>query len=390
MNKKLKSIVYINFRPYENAGKILDYLLENFENVFLFSFNFHKLGKNQEPSKLKIFKKGHFIKEKELYQINLPSPLTLTFLLLPVRSLMIMIQIIWYSIILKKKYKKLDIYFTVNAFTAWIGNILRSLKIVKKTIFWVWDYYPPINTNKIVTLFRWIYWQFDKIGATSNSLIFLNRRLENLRKDIGILSKRAKYPIVEIGTNPISKVESKENLNRPILFGFIGVVKKSQGLDIFFDTARELKSLLPNSMLEIIGSGPDELYFKRRAKKCPIKTKFYGFLPSENEISRIVSKWDIGIATYIPEESNVSYYGDPSKIKVYLSFGIPVVTTDVYVFSKEVAKSKAGVIIDYCKKSEFISAISIILSAHKQFRERALLLAQKYHYKKIYPKIFNI
>src|SRR5579859_4977800 len=101
-----RTIIYVNFSPYENAGKILDYLLENFENILLFSFNFHRLGKGQEPSKLKIYKNGQVIQEQRLQQFNsLRIPVSLLFLFLPLRSLSIFIQIFWHVLLLKKTYK---------------------------------------------------------------------------------------------------------------------------------------------------------------------------------------------------------------------------------------------------------------------------------------------
>jgi hypothetical protein len=62
----MNSVVYVNYSPYENSGKILDYLLENFEYVFLFSIAFHPLGKKQKTNKISIFKKGKIIKESSM------------------------------------------------------------------------------------------------------------------------------------------------------------------------------------------------------------------------------------------------------------------------------------------------------------------------------------
>lgn len=382
-----KTIIYVNFSPYENAGRILDYLLENFENILLFSFNFHKLGKGQEPSKLKIFKKGELKKEYALYQMFVPR--SLGFFFLPLRSFIIFLQILRHTLRLKKDYDNYHIYFTVNAFTAWVGNILKKLGLVEKTIFWVWDYYPPLHEDKIVMFMRWLYWQFDKIGTSSDRVVFLNKRLESLRKDIGILPKKANYPIVSIGTKPIVGIK-RSKYQRTVTLGFLGVLKKSQGLDLIFNNARGIHQLFPNLKLQIIGSGPDKAYFKRKAKKNPIPTVFHGFLPTEKQVKKVLSGCDIGLAPFIPEEGNVSYYGDPSKIKVYLSYGLPVITTDVYIFSREIAKEKAGVIIDYYQPEGVIKAISEILGNYEQYQKRAVKLAKKFYYKEIYPEIFKV
>ena len=67
--KKFESIIYVNYSPYENSGKIFDFLLENFENVFLFSIGFYSIKTKQQLNKLLIFKNGKLEKEHHLFQI---------------------------------------------------------------------------------------------------------------------------------------------------------------------------------------------------------------------------------------------------------------------------------------------------------------------------------
>lgn len=386
-NKRGRSIIYVNFSPYENTGKILDYLLDSFKYVFLFSFNFHKLGRTKEDNKLYVFHNKRIVKKYDLYQI--PVPLTLIFLLLPLRSILIFIQIFLYTLYLRKKYSTIDYYFTVNAFTAWSGQIVKKVGLVKKTVFWVWDYYPPIHENKIIKFMRRVYWYFDKISSRSDHLIFLNERLKTLREKIGIISKGHNFPIIPIGTCPnFSRMKS---LKDSLSLGFMGVLKKSQGLDLIFDNLNELGKIYPNLKIDIIGSGPDEKYFRNRAKCFPVEINFHGFLSERKykKINKILSGCSIGIAPYVPEKSNVSYYGDPSKIKMYLSFGLPVITTNVFAFSEELKETKSGIIIDYYKKNEFIKAVNTIKNNYLYYQTNAKKLAKKYFYKKLYSSMFE-
>jgi glycosyltransferase involved in cell wall biosynthesis len=144
----------------------------------------------------------------------------------------------------------------------------------------------------------------------------------------------------------------------------------------------------PDIRLEIIGSGPDEAYFKKRAQKTSLPTRFYGFVPSKTKVAKILAKCTIAIALYLPEKSNVSNYTDNSKIKDYLSLGLPTITTNI-PSAEEVKKERAGIIINYQKPQEFIYAISTIISDYKSFQENALNFSKKYYYKKIYPEIFR-
>ncbi len=385
--KATSTIVYINYSPYENSGHILDFIKEKFQRVIVFYFNFYSLNKKNESSSLRIFKRGRLIRQQRLFQIPSPSNIYILFLLLPIRSFVNFTQILYYTHKIRLLYKSPFLYFTVNAFTAWVGIILRKIKLIDKTIFWVWDYYPMKNNNKIVMGMRWIYWQFDKMANKSDRIIFLNSRLIQLRKDAGVLPKHDHYRIIPIGTDPIKTVKQKNHL-RPIL-GFIGVIKRSQGLETVYDAAPLLTKKYSNIELDVVGSGPDESYFKKRAKKGNLKTHFYGFISDEKVVMQVVQKFEIGLALYIPNESNVSYYGDPSKIKDYLSQGIPVITTDVFQFSREIHNLNAGIIIPHDSPQKLLLAIEKIIRNYYEYQVNALKLAKKYEYRALYPKLFS-
>jgi glycosyltransferase involved in cell wall biosynthesis len=379
--RQKKSIIYINFAPYENAGRILDYLVENFSLVILFSFDFHEL-KNYRSNQIKIYCDGKITQEIKLFK--LPTPEFLLFISLPLIALLIALQTTLYVLYFRKIYGKFDIYLTVNAFTAWVGNILRDFKIVSKTIFWVWDYYPPGETDLRIKVARFAYWKFDKNSTKfSDSVIFLNKRLEMLRKKIGVLPKNKSYPIIPIGTDP-KNISFLANTT----VGHMGVLKKSQGLDLLFDNLEQLSKNIPKLKIEILGSGPDEKYFKQRAKKNP-NVKFYGFVEKENEVDKIIKRWSVGLATYMPERSNGAYWTDPSKIKAYIGQGVPVITTKITGFSDEIENSNAGIVIDYYDSKKFIKSIIIILKNQKKYKENAFKLAKKYYYKNIYKNLFT-
>lgn len=386
MSKRRGSILYVNFAPYENTGNILDYLLAQYTYVFLFVFNFHTLGKKQRRSHGEVYINGKHTSTIPLLTLKVPQGFIFVFL--PLRSAGIFLQILWHTYRLKRTYGAIDTYFTVNAFTAWVGNVLVWLKLVTRQIFWVWDYYPPLHPDKVVVLMRWVYWQFDKSASTFGRVVYLNRKLEQLRRDIGILPKSLKHDVVGIGTS--THFVTRRSKKHQLTLGFIGVLKNSQGLDMVFDASEELVRRYPNIRLKIIGSGPYEQELRARASSSPLPTSFYGLLSVRNpKAVSLFSDVTIGLALYVPDESNVSYYGDPSKIKDYLSFGIPVITTNVFEFSKEIKKYNAGLIIPYGSKKHFIRALRSISHNYALYTGNAKRLARRYEYNRIYPDIFK-
>jgi glycosyltransferase involved in cell wall biosynthesis len=379
-----RSIVYLNYSPYENSGHILEYLLENFESVYLFSLAFHTLG-NKSKNKFTIYKKGKLVSEEYLFYLTVPE--SLVFFFIPFRSILNALQIIRKILTIKKDYGKLDVFFTVNAFTATLGRILKKFHIVNETVFWVWDYYPINHPSILATIMRWIYWQFDKYATYSDRVVYLHKHLVEIRKSKGLINKNAKCLVIPIGTGerlPVIKKEMKK-----IKIGFIGVLKQSQGIDMLIDSAATLSNRFKNISFEIIGSGPDEELFRKRAKNTThVKYHFYG-LTSEEKFRKILYNCTIGISPYTPDKSTVSRYTDPGKPKRYLEFNLPVITTGVFDFSKEIERYRAGMVIRYDDYEGFADALTIILKNYSKFTKDVVRLHQKYYYKKLYTSLFS-
>ncbi len=383
----VKKVFYVNYFPYDNSGKILDYLRENNKYVFLFLAGFYKIGNKKKINKLAIYKDGILEKETPFYEFSISQKLL--FFLLPLKSILTFVQIFWAFASVYIRYGKIDIYFTVNAFPATIGILLKKVGLVKNTLFWVWDYYPFNHEKKIVVLMRRVYWQFDKFATLfSDNTFFLHKRMILPRKRENIIPKLGIYKVVPIATGEANFNSNMKVHDKKIKIGFIGVLKKSQGLDIIFDNQEVIHKNFPNISFEIIGSGPEELYFKRRAKNSPLSVKFYGYV-EESQFEKILKNCHIGIAPYMPEPGTVSFYTDPGKPKRYINFGLPVITTNIIEFSNVIKKHKAGIVIDYYSSIQLVAAIKKIMSNYKKYQLNAVELNNKFYYKKIYPTMFN-
>ncbi len=378
-----KSIVYVNFSPYDNAGKILDYLISNFVLVIHLSYDHLRLKNGRKSNILTVYENGLVVQRKLL--IPLRTPEFFRFPSLPGVALLILTQTLWYSWHYSRRRGKIDYFLSVNAFTAWVGNLLRKTNLVDKTIFWVWDYYPPTYPDWRIRLLRFVYWKFDKPAVRfSDRLAFISHKLISLRKQLGVLGKQNRYPVIPIGTDPIKSPSVK----RGKIIGFLGMLKTSGGLDLLFDNLPTLSRIFPDLKIEIIGSGPEETHFRARARKWNNIVKFWGFIEKSDEVDKIMRRWSVGLATYLPVSYNESYWTDPSKIKAYVSQSVPVVTTDVPYLAREIQKFKAGIVIEYNNSQQFIKAIDTLLRQKIRYSEQALRLAKQYEYRKIYKKFF--
>lgn len=379
-----QSIVYVNFSPYDNAGRILDFLCSRFSLVIHFSYDHLRLKNGRKTNILTIYKNGIIIEKKFL--IPLRTPEFLRFPSLPIVALLIFLQTYWYTYKAKRQFHAITYYFTVNAYTAWIGTYLKKMKFVKKTIFWVWDYFPPGYPDWRIKIMRWVYWKFDKPSVLATDIVTsISDRLMKLRYDVGAIPFYKKYTVIPIGTNPINKIQIKKGN----IIGFLGMLKQSQGLDLLFNSMDQIHKEFPDITFEFIGSGPEEMRFRKRANRWKNICTFHGYIEREADVEHIMQKWSIGLATYLPIPSNESYWTDPSKIKAYLSQGVPVITTDVPQFAKEIAKYKAGIVISYYQPRELINAINTLMKNKYAYAQNALRLAQKYTYVTLYKKFFS-
>lgn len=383
MNAK-GGIIYVNFSPYDNAGRILDFLVQTFRTVIHFSYDHLRLQNGRKTNVLTVYQHGVITEKHRL--IPLRTPEWLRFASLPIVALLILIQTWWHAKRLKHIYQDVRFYLSPNAYTAWIGSVLKTIRIVDTMIFWVWDYYPPGFPDWRIRFLRWVYWHFDKPSIISADILaFISDKLLKLRHDFQSLPAHKRYKIIPIGTNPITTVPKQTR----VIIGFLGMLKESQGLDFLFDALPELTKHLPNVTFEIVGSGPQETYYRNRAKKWRNVVKFYGFVERDDDADKIMRRWSVGLAPYLPVPSNESYWADPSKIKAYLSQGVPVVTTPVPYFSKELVQHKAGKVVPYGNTAALLSAIRTILRHKRLYGPNALRLAKRYEFRRLYRQFFK-
>ncbi len=376
-----KSLIYVVYAPYENQGKIFDYILEKFENVYLFSLGHHGLGKGKRTNKLIIYKGRKVVEEIDLFRI--PVLDTLVFLVLPLRSFLNLIQILYLILKIYRRKGKTSIYFSSNGYAAWMGLVFKKMGLVKKTSYWICDYYPINHENKVIQAMRWFYWKFEMLAVKSDILSLHNLRLVKVWKENGAILK--KFQIIPIGTEKARFIRRTDFKYTKLVF--LGVVKKSQGLDYIFDAAGELQKFFPKIELRVLGPGPDIDYFRKRAQETGLKTRFYGYV-NEQKIDDLILESTIGIAPYMPDPSNVSFYGDPGKIKRYISLGLPVIATGIHEFSTQLEKAQAGVLVQYGNVKDLINAIKRINANFNLMSKNARALSNRYYYKDLYPQMF--
>lgn len=260
--------------------------------------------------------------------------------------------------------------------------ILRRIGIIRKLVYYTVDYSPKRYSNFFLNS---LYQKMDRLASRLSDVNWI--AVENMitaKTQNGLNLKRsAPFRVVPIGFNRDNIfIKPIDKINRFNLI-FVGFLFEKQGLQLVIEALPKLIKKFPKVKLIIIGSGPYEAQIKKLVKLRKLESfvKFTGYINDHQKIVEFLNNnGGIGLATYIPSIADYTYFADPSKIKLYLLCGLPVVTTKVPPIAKEIAKKKAGFVIDYTEQ-ELINSLSTLLNNEKtysKFRENTLKLAKSY------------
>lgn len=228
----------------------------------------------------------------------------------------------------------------------------RKLGLIKKLVYYTIDYNPIRFTNRLL---NGIYHKIDKICCYDSDCIWVlaDRMIEG-RKRKGISIKRcAPTVIVPMGAH-LSRIKKVplEKVERYTLV-YVGTLSQRQGVQLILRVLPNIIKEVPQVKFIVIGKGDYEEQLKKMVKQLKIEQYviFKGFLKDNNEVEQILSRSAIGMACYVPDESNYVYYADPGKPKQYLGCGLPVIITRFPAIADEIEKNDAGIAIDYNENS---------------------------------------
>lgn len=186
---------------------------------------------------------------------------------------------------------------------------------------------------------------------------------------------------LSLGIADLCIANRQDVLEEKLHIGFMGSIRHGQGLQTLLRYVHQTTTPLH---LDIIGDGYELNFYKDLVQDLNIEDKvtFYGFAPNREEIA---SKWHIAFALYDYDPSNVSLYCEPTKIKDYLSYGLPVITTKTTYFHKEIASFRAGEIVEE-NSQDIDRAVASIVNAYSSYKQGVQNIINAYEYRSHYDK----
>lgn len=291
-----------------------------------------------------------FIGNKIIYWLILPISLSIQWF-----------TPIFLGILVARKMKvKFDVCIGESYTGVLCGLFLKKIGVVKKMAYWVSDWFPYQPTNK-VGLFTFIansvaFPYLDRFCAYKSDATWnftqriIDARHHKWKKDSLCIAREEVVPppLILRRTIPGSKEGSKKKS-----IGFLGVLRKGQGIELAIETVSELKKQGIDITLEIMGTSYYKQYLKDYAKKLDVDDRvvFHGYIKDEKKVTEILQECICGLALFQVGKENYTYYTWPSKVGFYLECGIPVIITRSALVADEIEKKRLGIVVNLDIKS---------------------------------------
>jgi glycosyltransferase involved in cell wall biosynthesis len=295
------------------------------------------------------------------------------------------------SVVLLQK-RKYDTFVGVNNLNCLAGLVLKRIGKVKRVIYYSIDFIPIRFSNKVLNE---IYHQIEKFCVLHADEVWnVSPRIADGREEFLHLSaSNSKQTVIPIGVwySEIVRIPFRKVKKEQVLF--IGHVLEKQGVQMVIASIPEIVKSIPGFHFLVIGDGDYLKDLKKQVKKLSVTkyVTFTGWIFDRKKLHALIGESAAGVAVYKPEKErlrNFSYFADPTKIKEYLSYGLPVILTNVPYNAQEVVKRHAGLMVEY-KKENIAEAIISLLSNRKRlekYRQNALHLAQEFDWNTIFSK----
>ncbi|QWD09507.1 glycosyltransferase family 4 protein [Polynucleobacter paneuropaeus] len=288
-----------------------------------------------------------------------------------------------------KLNKKFDYYIGVDPLNCIVGVALKKMGLVSNLIYYTIDWVPVRFQNKII---NYIYHKIDKICVNNGDKLWvLSNKIFEIRENQGgknIVLTPVGCFIAEIPV--IKKLNPKNNFNIVLL----GALAPSKGVDLILNEWGRIIKKIPCAKLYVIGKTSLE-NVENGVVYEPYEPKFennkdsifyLGVLSHDKLVDKLLDM-DVGLALYKPDKNNFTAWADPSRVKDYLSCGLPVVITSVPEISADIKKNNCGKVINY-SGDELIESLFIMYKNSDELTNMGIN-ARNYMEKYDWNNIFN-
>jgi len=367
-------VISTHYLVYGAPQALREYLIKNKARRFLFIA--HPLEADSNRSYFELIKKGK-VSVKKIFPLRTKISLI---------NYLIELFLNFYWVFFSRG--KYNLFIGVDNLNTLAGIILRTLRKVNRVVYYTIDYSPQRFRNKLL---NYIYHKIDNLCVKKSDVVWnVSPRIAEGRLKTKGLNFLEKQRVVPIGVW-IEKIKRRkfEMVKKHQLL-FLGHLLEKQGVQKVIDAMPAIIKNIPDFHFLIIGGGEYESFLKKKVNKMKLNeyVTFTGWIKEREKIDQLISESACAIAPYNPKKAGFTYYADPTKIKDYLSAGLPVILTDVSYNAREIEKNGCGIVVDYKKESIAQAVIKILKDENKlkEYRKNALKYAKQFDWNKIFEE----
>jgi glycosyltransferase involved in cell wall biosynthesis len=296
---------------------------------------------------------------------------------------------LWYVLRTGRVY---DLYAGSDNLNTFAGILLRMLGRVRRVAYYVIDFTPVRFRGKLMNAVyqavnRFCCYHADFIWNVSPAMIAG-------RESIGIRESRSAPQLtVPLGCDYARIRKYASEAHDPHALVYFGTLRDEHGPGLAIEALPLILLDVPDAALVYAGGGELEGVLKARAEELGVaeRVRFLGFVPSDEEVYRVLSGSGLALATYPPDDHTYKRFCDPGKVKIYLACGLPVLATDVPAVARELASKGAGAIVAYTPESLAEAAVRIFRDqeGYRAMCGRALDMAREYDWDTIWQRVFE-
>jgi len=292
--------------------------------------------------------------------------------------------------LLVRTWDRYDLYIGVEAVNAVVGVWLRRLGRVRRVVYDVIDYSPVRFASPYL---NWLFHRLDRWCAAhvdfcwnQTALVGQARaqrggplRSLQLVKPSGARADR-------IRQLPLDRVERHALI-------YVGTLQARDGVWLMLEALPAIVRAVPEAMLRIIGAGNEEAAMVRwlQGNGLAQRVRFLGMIGALEQVEDWIARSAVALAPYQADAGSVKRYNDPSKPRLYLACGTPVVVTRVPPVAEEIDREEAGVAVAGEPTAFAEGALRLLTddAFYRQCREGASRLARRYTWDRIFDGMFQ-
>lgn len=282
----------------------------------------------------------------------------------------------------------IDFYYGFGGFNAFCGSVLRRVKNIGKVIFYTIDYVPVRFESRLLNRLYHLIDRFELAHASETWN--LSPRMAEGREEIMGLSIE-KYPnqvVVPVGIwfDEVTRRDFSEINTSELLF--VGHLLEKQGIQLVLEAVPDIVREIPEFRFRIIGKGEYQPELEELIHRLGIEeyVEFEGPIYDIQALNESMATAALAVAMYDRDIDDFTYYADPTKIKTYLSVGLPLLLTDVPYNAKDIHDRKCGKIVEYDRDAIATAVIELMRDKVmlREYRENAINYAKGLNWNMIF------